>query len=435
MARKSDKLTKKTLDDLRKATESDPNSTDVFAADAGQPGLYVWARRGRVRFVFVYRPPAGGARKRMQIDTYPAITLDQARAIAQTLRGQVAGGIDPQEARAEGQKAREEEQRNSVTLAKAVELYLEDLRQRAETGARRGKHSGYAGARRLLTLHVVPALGKLRVRDVTADHVRQLHRAMSKTPCQANRALTFLGVVFSFAERSELVPAGYNPARHVERYREEGVRRALSAAELTALGTAIYEAERDATLPPVAILTVRLLALTGFRRSELLGHAAVERRSKLEGLRWGDVDLTAGVIHLRDSKTGRQDRVIGRAAVDLLRAARESAGDPGPSDPVCPGALPGCPYIAIDAARRKLWLAAGIEGVDLHSLRHSFASLGAHVEGGRYAGHVGPLLGHGYQSRGITERYIHSNPEALRPAADAIAGEVARVLALPAGAR
>jgi integrase len=75
-----------------------------------------------------------------------------------------------------------------------------------------------------------------------------------------------------------------------------------------------------------------------------------------------------------------------------------------------------------------LWEAAGIEGVDLHSLRHTFASVGAHVEGGRCAGHVSALLRHGYQSRAITERYITANPLALRPAADAIAGEVARLM-------
>jgi len=46
--------------------------------------------------------------------------------------------------------------------------------------------------------------------------------------------------------------------------------------------------------------------------------------------------------------------------------------------------------------------------------------MGAHVHNGRYAAFVAPLLGHGYQKRYITERYIHQNPEALRPAAGAI---------------
>ena len=45
------------------------------------------------------------------------------------------------------------------------------------------------------------------------------------------------------------------------------------------------------------------------------------------------------------------------------------------------------------------------------------------------------MLGHGYQKRSVTERYIHSNPDALRPAADAIAGAIANSLGLTEPAR
>ena len=39
-------------------------------------------------------------------------------------------------------------------------------------------------------------------------------------------------------------------------------------------------------------------------------------------------------------------------------------------------------------------------------------------------------LGNGYQKRSMTERYIHSSLEALGPAADAIAGALAKRLGL-----
>ena len=245
--------------------------------------------------------------------------------------------------------------------------------------------------------------------------------------------LTALSAAFGFADRTELVPAGFNPTRHVERFAETGERRALSAEELTALGAALHEAEQNGPTHPSAILAIRLLALTGFRRGEILGHAMKERRGRREGLRWGDVDLDAGLVHLRESKTGRQTRTIGRSAVELLRAAKPKGA--APPDPVCPGTFPGQPFIWIDKARGRLWRAAGLDGVDLHSLRHSYASIGAHVHNGRFVGHVSALLGHGYQSRSITERYITSDPEALRPAADAIAAEIARLLGLGEPAR
>jgi hypothetical protein len=37
---------------------------------------------------------------------------------------------------------------------------------------------------------------------------------------------------------------------------------------------------------------------------------------------------------------------------------------------------------------------------------------------------------HGYTRKAITERYIHAKPEALRPAADAIAEAIATTLGL-----
>ena len=78
---------------------------------------------------------------------------------------------------------------------------------RAESGARRGKRSGYASAKNRLERHVLPKLVAVRIRDVTADQVRRLHRALKETPVEANRTLTALSAVFGYADRAELVPA------------------------------------------------------------------------------------------------------------------------------------------------------------------------------------------------------------------------------------
>jgi integrase len=438
MPKATSKLTKRDLDKLRAKVEAEADHA-ALVADAGQPGLYVWARRGRVQFVFVYRSPHGGARKRLPIDWYGAITLDRAREIAQEHRGKVAGGIDPQE-------ARDQERREAVTVADAVKGYLEDLHQRAEAGAKRGKRSGYAAAKRLLERHVLPRLGSVRARDLTSDQVKKLHRSLKATPGEANRMLTALSAVYGWADRSEQVPAGTNPARNVERLKEDGERRAFTAEELRALGEALREAERTGkvtiertiqgkprrvavSIHPSAVLAVRVLALTGFRRAELLGHTMKDRRNGREGLRWGDVDLDRALVALRDTKAGKQTRVLGQAAVALLRAARPEPF--APSDCVCPGLKPGAPFIGIDKARAALWKAAGLAGVDLHSLRHTYASVGAHVQNGRYVGLVAPMLGHAYQrAAAITERYISSDVGALRVAADAVAAELARLLGL-----
>jgi len=428
MARLAKKLTKSTLDRLRKRAQEAPDFA-AYVADAGQPGLYAWARRGKVRFVFAYRPPTGGRRKRIRIDEYGAITLDKAREIAGTLRGQLAARKDPQ-------PERQEEARRAITMEQAIHQYLEALRARAESGAKRGKRSGYASAKNRLERHVLPRLGRTRLRNVTVEQVSRLHRSMEDTPVGANRTLTALSAVFGFADHLELVPAHFNPCRHVERFQENGERRALTREELAALGAAMREAEQASTIQPSALLALRLLALTGFRRAEVLGHTMKDRRGGREGLRWGDVNFETGVVRLQESKTGAQSRVIGEAAMRLLRSSLpDGAGD---DDLVCPGVRPGQPFIGIDKVRVRIYQAAGLAGlpgVDLHSLRHTFASVGAHVQNGRYAAFVGPLLGHGYQKRSIAERYIHSDVEALRPAADAIAEAIANSLGLTEPAR
>jgi integrase len=428
MAREAKKLKKSTLDSLRKKAQADPDFS-AYVADAGQPGLYAWARRGRVRFVFAYRPPGGGRRRREKIDDYGAITLDQAREIARERRGIVAKGDDPKE-------IRERQAQEALTLGEAVHLYLDDFLQRAETGAKRGRRSGYSQAKRYLERHVVPKLGNVRIRKVSAQQVSRLHRSLKDTPVEANRMLTTLSAVFGYIDRVQPGTPLDNPCRHVEKFAENGQREALTLEQLRSLGEAMRDAEKSGSVHPSALLAIRLIALTGMRRSEVLGHESRARRGELEGLRWGDVHLGAGTIALRDSKTGAQTRVIGESVVDLLRAALPENADP--DDPVCPGKDGSRPFVGIDRPRIKLFEAAGlanIPGIDLHSLRHTFASVGAHVQNGRYAVFVAPLLGHGYQKRSITERYIHSNLEALRPAADAISGALATSLGLAESAR
>ncbi|MEE2778803.1 MAG: hypothetical protein VYE73_18840 [Acidobacteriota bacterium] len=151
-------MTKAVLDSLRRNVEVDVGAYGVgdgftaYMADAGQPGLYAWARRGRVRFVFAYRPPAGGSRR--------------------------------------------------------------------ATGAAKGKRSGYAEARRLLERNVVPKLGEVSIRQVTVEQVRKCHRALAQS--EGNRTLTALSAVYGFADVADIVPAGFNPTRHVKRNEEAG---------------------------------------------------------------------------------------------------------------------------------------------------------------------------------------------------------------------
>jgi hypothetical protein len=100
-----------------------------------------------------------------------------------------------------------------------------------------------AEAERMLTKHVVPKVGGMPVRNLTAERVRALHRSMRETPGAANRRLTALGAALAFGQREGLVSANSNnPCGHVHRSREEGSRRFLTREELGQLGTVLAEA-------------------------------------------------------------------------------------------------------------------------------------------------------------------------------------------------
>jgi integrase len=313
----------------------------------------------------------------LDLDLYGAITLAQARSLALEQRVGVAKRLDPH---TEKRKAAKE----ATTVKQAAEAYLADLLERAETGAKRGKRSSWATAKRRVEKHIFPLFGDRPLRDVQDDDVIRLHRSLHATPGEANRTVGALSAIFGYAE-GRFTPQGFNPCRAIEPYPEMGKRRALTPGELEALGTAMHAAEqatkKGERVGPSALLALRFLALTGFRRSELLGHMSKERRGQDEGLRWGDVDLVRGIIRLRTTKAGGpQERVIGAAATELLKSAKPRSAKP--DDPVCPGDEPGQPFVGIDRPRRRLFKAAGLDGlpgVDLYSLRHSFASIGAHV--------------------------------------------------------
>jgi hypothetical protein len=69
--------------------------------------------------------------------------------------------------------------------------------------------------RRLLDLHILPALGRLRLRDVGKADVARLQAKMHATPIAANRALALLSAMLGWAE-----PVGY---RRAHRGRGRGV--------------------------------------------------------------------------------------------------------------------------------------------------------------------------------------------------------------------
>lgn len=202
----------------------------------------------------------------------------------------------------------------------------------------------------------------------------------------------------TFGQKMPRVPVGDAPQRLLE------------PPEIARLVTAC-----DATRHPWLPWIVRLLLLTGARKGEVLN------------ARWRDIDAARGVLTVPVSKTGRARRIVlGRAALDLLDEIAARAGALGlgalPRDPLFANPDTGLPYTCIhrafDRARRR----AGLPGVRVHDLRHTFASL--LVNAGVSLYEVQKLLGHG--SVQMTQRYAHLRDTGLRDRVALVAEALAR---------
>jgi integrase len=343
------------------------------------------------------------------------VTPEAARRRAKAVLGAVAHGQDPA-----GEKATE---RATLTIWELADRFMsEHVEQKRKPGTS-------AFYRHLLDKIIKPKLGATKADKVTRAQVATLHGKLKATPFQANRVLAVIGSMYTFASRSGLIAEGMNPARRIEQFKEHRRERFLTAEELNRLGSAIREAETkgipwsvDETRPkakhlpkvesrftkigPFAAAAIRLLLFTGCRLREILH------------LRWEQVDLERGLLFLADSKTGRKSVILNAPALAVL-VGLDRLGSyvvPG-DDPEKPRADLKRPWEAV--ARR-----AGLEGVRLHDLRHTYASFGA--GGGLGLPIIGKLLGHTQSS--TTARYAHLDNDPLRRATEAIGGRIAAAL-------
>jgi integrase len=105
---------------------------------------------------------------------------------------------------------------------------------------------------------------------------------------------------------------------------------------------------------------------------------------------------------LRDSKTGRKPVYLSAAAQAVLAGLPRVGGN----SYIIAGAKDGAPRADLKKPGAALTRAAGLEGVRIHDLRHSFASFGAGASLGLPI--LGKLLGHSQPA--TTNRYAHLTP-------------------------
>lgn len=367
--------------------------------DAAKPGTTIWdgeipgfglrvSKSGARSYVLKYR--RGAAQRWLTIGRHGAPwTPETARSEAKKLLGRIEEGQDPAAERAEN--------RTAETLSEFAETYL------ANYARQQKKASSVAEDERNLKNHILPALGRIRMRDIARADIARLHLSMKATPYAANRCRALLAHMFKMAERWGVRPENSNPCVHVDKYKEKGRDRFLSQAELKRLGRVLAFLERK-SVAPYDIAAIRLLLLTGARLSEILK------------LRWDNIDFEGKQIRLSDSKTGAKTIALSAPALAVLSALERQDKNP---HVIC-GAKAGAHLVNIQKPWRRIRKAAGLSNVRLHDLRHSYASVA--VAGGMSLPLIGSLLGHSQPQ--TTARYAHLADDPRLAAANTVASAI-----------
>ena len=350
-------------------------------------GVRVYAT-GRKVYVVQTRGPDGP--RRVSLGQHGRMSPDEARKRARAAIDRLKRGEDPLPP-------------PELTVAELVERYL-----RAHVAA----HCKPSSARLyelVLRRHVVPALGAKPVGAVGRGDVADLHHRLRESPHIANRTARVLSGMYRQAEAWGLVPPGSGPGRPVRYYRERPRERFLAPEEYRRLGRALAGAEARSPTWRSAVAAIRLLLLTGCRKSEIVT------------LRWDDVDLTARELRLRGAKSGPRMVPLTAPVMRVLDAIPKTAGNPW----AIPGRKPGTHLSDLAYHWARIAAEAGLDGVRIHDLRHSYASRALAL--GESLATIGGLLGHA--GVGTTARYAHLMRDAEKAAAGRVGDSIAVHLA------
>ena len=248
---------------------------------------------------------------------------------------------------------------------------------------------------------ILPHFSGRQIADIDGKDVRSWFAALRATPVAADRSMPVLSVIMREAEAMGLRPEGSNPCRGIRRYRRKGRERFLSDEEIRRLSAVLSAREERC---PEKVAVVRLLLLTGCRKSEILT------------LRWSD--YREGHLFLRDSKTGPRTVWLSTPARKVLNALQRKGRW------VFPAQQAGGP-------RSKSWLnrfwygvraEAGLRDVRLHDLRHTNATLALKENVPVLA--IGRLLGH--RNAETTLKYTHLADAMVDDAAETVGAVLER---------
>jgi integrase len=176
----------------------------------------------------------------------------------------------------------------SVMIVQAAQLWLESVSE-----LERATRTQY---RQHVELHIVPLIGSVKLSQLTVPMVRAFEDRLrtNRSPAMARKVLTSLGSILADAQERGLVAQNVVRGLRTRRIRGKEIRAERRRNGKLKVGV-------DIPTPDEIRAIIRQLDKDGSRWRPLLLTATFTglRASELRGLRWDDVDLKRGEIHVR----------------------------------------------------------------------------------------------------------------------------------------
>jgi integrase len=360
------KLTKRLVDSL-----AHPERGQVFLRDDELRGFALRVTAGSKSFVL--EKEINGRVRRMTIGRYGALTLEQARRLAQEKIGEIAKGGDPADTR--------QQRMRRATFGDLEKMYLE-----RHAVHKKSLSTDVCALNRHLSIWRNRRLSTITKTMVSALHAH-LGAAGHKTG--GNRVVALLRTMFNLA-RDWGVYDGENPASRIKFFKEVARDRFVTLDELPRLWAALRKEPN-----PYVRATFLVGLLTGARRSEVLT------------MRWADLDLRQSIWTIPDTKAGRQHVIpLAGPALNEILALPRIEGNPY----VFCGRWGRSHLVNVSKPWRRIRKQAKLEDVRIHDLRRTLGSW--LVAAGASLPLIGKALNHSQPS--TTQIYARLQLEPVR---------------------
>lgn len=407
------KITKQAVDGIKCPS----SERDVRFWDSELKGFFIRAySTGRKVYGVRYR--YGTLQRTYTIGKHGTLTPDEARTQARDILNDVAKGKD--------RAATKEEIKKAISVSELAKIYfatapITNPNKRAQT---------WHDDERRIQNHILPQIGGMKVMNLTRLDAAKAINAIKEGKIKhkyksdnlrgvvdikggegaARRTLATARAMFNWG----IIHCGIdiNPFRNMNLGTQKTRERFLSHEEANSLIEAINQLEKEKRIPNPVADAIRMLLLTGARKSEITG------------LRWSEVDFARKHLHLppertkSGGKTGERFITLMPAAMEILsrrRIENENKGNEA-SIYVFPSERTGEPIINLSKPFNRILEKSGISALRIHDLRHSFASFAIADGASLYL--VSKLLGH--SNTRVTERYAHLSNDPLQSAVEKI---------------